>query len=158
MSRRNYFIISLEDPVRYNTNDVTALGPFEASVKHKMFRYDMPLWAKSLDWYKIGMNKENNEVCWTPDCLMALTATHFAFIRRKVIPRWTRLSSQPKRWLRRSPRCLARYIHIRLQWHPAYSDSSGKSHVTKKCHCKHMSAESDTFPLSRGCHWNQGCV
>ena len=44
----------------------------------------------------------------------------------------------------------------RLQWHPAYSNSFGKSHITKKCDCKQKSAFSDTLPLSWGCHCNRG--
>ena len=41
---------------------------------------------------------------------------------------------------------------------PCYSYSFGKSHVTKKCHCQQISARSDTFPLSWGCHCNLGCL
>ena len=57
-------------------------------------------------------------------------------------------------------RCIG-CIHIwlqwhRLQWHPAYCDSFGKFHITQKCRRKQISAYSDTFPLSRGCHCNRG--
>ena len=39
-----------------------------------------------------------------------------------------------------------------------YSDTCDKSHVTKNCHYMQISAYSYNFPLSSGCHCNQGCM